>query len=141
MAKKISAKVIIEVLGAPKAHVEETIKLIVEKAKEYKNIKVNNDEVFDATQIKDKPFFTTFAELNVETEDVENLMGFCFDFMPSSVEILEPDRFDMDAVKINNLLNDLLARLHQYDAVLKNMNAQNIVLKREMDKLKGNKKE
>lgn len=131
---KYVAKAIIEVLGSPKEHVEETVKLLLEKAKRSKNFEVIKHNEFPAQKIKEKPFWTSFTELEIKTEDVYDLMGFCFDFLPSSIEILEPLDFQLEANKINDMLNDLIARLHQYDMILKNLQAENILLKREKDK-------
>ena len=77
----------------------------------------------------------------MEVNGVENLIGFCFDFMPSSIEILEPNNLSMEIQEIGDLLNDLLARLHKYDMALKSIRAQNIILSRELQKLKSSEKE
>ncbi|MBI2109555.1 hypothetical protein HYT58_00075 [Candidatus Woesearchaeota archaeon] len=134
---KFVAKTIIEVLGSPKEHVEETVKLLIEKAKRSKSFEVLRHEVFPAHEVKDKPFWTAFTEMEIKTDDVYSLVGFCFDFLPSSMEIIEPLNFNIEANQINDVLNDLIARLHQYDMILKNIHAENIILKREIEKSKN----
>lgn len=131
---KILAKTIIEVLGSPKEHVEETMQMLVEKAKHSKNFEVTRHEIFPAKKVEQKPFWTTFTEMEIETDHVIKLMGFCFDFMPSSVEILDPQKLEVSSIDIGDWLNDLLAKLHQYDMVLKNIHAENILLKRKAEK-------
>ena len=54
--------------------------------------------------------------------------------MPSSIEILGPSELKIDNLSMNGLLNDLIARLHRYDMFLKNLHAENIVLKQEKEK-------
>lgn len=137
--QKIKFKSIIEILGTPKEHVEKTMGLVVEKVKERQELKVFDAKTFEAKKLKDKPFWTTFTEIDMEAKDVDALIGFCFDFLPSSIEIIAPEKFGLENTDLNNFFNDILARLHQYDMLLKNMHAQNIVLKKEIEKNTGSK--
>ncbi|MEK6903512.1 MAG: hypothetical protein AABW64_02600 [Nanoarchaeota archaeon] len=130
-------KVIIEVLGGPEAHVQATIKKVVEKVKELKEMKVLKDQIFETTQVEKRNLWTTFCELEMQANHIQALMDFCFDFMPSSVEILEPQKFTFTAEPISNLLNDLIGRLHQYDMFLKNAHAENISLKKKIESLES----
>lgn len=140
MADKIIIKIIMEILGAPKEHVEDTMKLVGEKMKKRENTRVIEYEEFPPEPVKDQPFFSSFSEAELEFKDIEDVVGFCFDFMPSSIEFVQPTDMRLNASEINSLLNDLLARLHQYDMVLKNVHAQNTLMKRELDDLKDGKK-
>lgn len=140
--EKIVAKIILEMLGAPKEHVDETMKLVVDKMSKDDKFKLLTNKVFPAEEINDKKltgnkpvkFFSTFAEAELEFQQIEDLIGFCFDYMPSSVEVLHPDGVRLTLPNVNNILNDLLARLHQYDMVLKNIHAQNMLMKKELGK-------
>ena len=125
--KNLTVRIIIEVLGSPKEHVEETMNKIAEMVK--KNHIVIDSVIHEAKQM-DK-FWSTFAEMELKIKKVDDLVGFCFDFMPSSIEILEPSRIDTNNFEMNNLFNDLLARLHQYDMVVKNLSAQNKLLQKQ----------
>ena len=62
------------------------------------------------------------------------LFGFCFDFMPSSLEIVKPETLKFDATKMNNLLNDLAARLHYYDMIVKQLRVRNMILEKNASK-------
>ena len=138
--EKIVAKIIMEMLGAPKEHVDETMKLVVDKMSKDDKFKVLVNKVFPAEEINDSKlqgnkkvkFFSTFAESELEFKEIEDLIGFCFDYMPSSVEVLHPDGLRLTLPNVNNVLNDLIARLHQYDMVLKNIHAQNQLMKKEL---------
>ena len=130
--KKIKVKVIIEVLGSPKEHVEKALSLIINKVKDEKNLEVLKAVSFDAKQIKQ--FWSTFAEIEINFDDIKKIIDFCFSYMPSSIDILEPTELLMGAKETNDMLNDMLAGLHKYEMILKNLHAQNIVLKREKEK-------
>lgn len=122
------AKVIVEVLGTPKEHVEKTLKSVIEKIKEDESLSVLKGKVFKAKP-KGK-FFTMFAEMEILFDDFSNLTIFCLDYLPSSVEIIEPLDFKAKSVNITHVLNDLLAKLHNVDMVMKSIQAKNLILER-----------
>ena len=129
----IKVRVIIEILGSPKKHVEETINKVVKKIEtEETDIKLLNGKSYEATEVKG--LWSTFAELELEFNKLYDLIGFSFDYMPSVIEILEPEKMNIEMGDVNELLNDLLAKLHNYDMVTKNLSAENIVLKRQLEK-------
>ena len=122
----MNARVIIEIVGSPKEHIEEVMKQLVEKIKEEKKLLKYN--IFEA-QEKEKLFFT-FTEMEMRFDNVEGLIGFCFDYMPSSVEILGEKEINVKREEIENVINDLLAKLHEYDMVLKNLRAELILTRK-----------
>ena len=132
--KELLARVIVEILGSPEKHVAETMQEILKRMKENKKFTIIKHELFPPEKVKDQPFWSTFVEAEVRFKDMDALTGFCFDFMPSSVEVFEPEKIDLSFDDLNNFMNDLIARLHQYDMVLKNIHAENILLKREKEK-------
>jgi len=141
--QKVLAGIILEIVGAPKEHVDNTLKTVLDKIKDEKGIKIINQEIGSAENMElgeVKNLYSAFVELEIEFSNVMRLLNFCFDFMPSSVEILEPENLNLDVGKLSSFLNDLLAQLHRYDMALKNVNAKTILLQRELDKFKGDKK-
>lgn len=132
----LKVRAIIEILGSPEPHVKSTMQMILDNVKKYKDVKVLHEQLFPAEKMGDKNLWSTFAELEMEAKNVQTLTGFCFDFMPSSLEILEPEEMQMQHHAVSDVLNDLLARLHQYDMVLKNIHAENILLKKKIEEKK-----
>ena len=131
MKEKILAKVVIEIVGKPKEHVDMTIRKYMDGIKE--NFKIINHELYDAEEIKDEKFksmFSSFMDLEMEFDDFNDLIGFCFDYMPSSIDILRPEKFSLDARELMDALNDLIAKLHNLDMKVKNLNAENVLLKK-----------
>jgi hypothetical protein len=131
--QKIISRVIIEIIGAPKEHVDDTLSKVEDQVKQEIDRKVIKSKIFQAEKMKDKPFFSGFIESEIDFKNFDKLMGFCFDFMPSSVEILEPHLFNVPVNDLNNMLNDLIAKLHQYDMVVKNLRAENILMIKEFE--------
>ncbi len=119
MMVKVTFRALIEVLGKPKEHVEKAINGYVDKLKTDENYSILSSEFMEAKEQEKTKLWATFAELEIETEKVDNIVSFCFDYMPSSVEILSPEEVKFDAQTLSFTLNDLQAKLHQVDMVAK----------------------
>lgn len=114
---------ILEIAGKPKAHVEETLKGVIAAVKQDKEIVIINEEYSDAEE--KESIFTAFVELELLAKGFSALTGFCFDYMPSSIDIIRPETISFDSVYLSNTLNDLQTRLHKTDALAKNLQAEN----------------
>ena len=132
----IHSRIIIEVLGAPKEHVESTLKNFVDKLKKEADVKVLKEDFAEAE--KKEEFFAAFAEIELLAKGVDRFSWICFDYMPSSVEILDPESFSFEALDFAQFMNDLMARLHNMDMGLKNANAESILMRNNMDALMQN---
>jgi len=134
-SKEISEKVeagyiyfrtIIEVLGKPKEHVEETIKAYVKKIKEEKKIIVLKEDYSKPKEVEE--LFSVFVEIEALAKNSSEVVFFCFDYMPSSVEVIEPEEVHYNARDFSSFLNDLQAKLHNIDTALKQYRARNTLL-------------
>ena len=134
---RMVVRVIIEVAGYPKEHVEQVIKALVDRVKEKE--KIIRSDIFEAKQIKE--FWSTFTEMEISFEGMDPLSRFCFEYMPSSLEILEPERLRLDSKDFENAYNDLLGKLHHYDMNLKNTNAANLIFQKKLRELNINPEE
>lgn len=120
---------IVEVLGKPKKHVEDTIREYVKKIKKNNKIKVLKEEYSEAKKIEEgENLFAVFVEIEALTKDSSELVFFCFDYMPSSIEIIEPEELKYIKSDFSGFLNDLQARLHTIDMALKQYKARNELL-------------
>ena len=134
----MKARSIIEIVGGPKEHVDKAMGIVLGKLREDKQVKLLNEKVFEAKPLEGKkPLFSTFCEIEIEVKNMSDLFGFCFDFLPSSVEIYEPTEMPLKIDSVNDMLNELMSKLHQYDMALKNIYARNILLNRQLEGGKG----
>jgi len=125
----VKVRAIIEIAGKPKEHIENAMKLLIDELKTMEDLKVEESEIFDAKKlVEEGSMYTIFAEIVLDAKDLIALTRFCFDYTPSSIEILEPEQLRVDAAIANNFLNDLLGRLHETDMVLKNVRAEHRTL-------------
>ncbi len=117
--EKIKINTIIEIVGMPKEHVEKTMRQVVELIEKDEEIKKLNHDTAEAKLVKE--MWSTFTEFELEFNNFKKLTDFCFNFMPSSIEIIEPETNKLSSGSIEEMLNDVLAKLHQYDMALKRM--------------------
>ncbi len=115
---------IVEMAGRPAEHVKESLTKHVGVLDKLSDITVHKTTVSDAKEVelpkdasKTEQMFTCFAEVDLETENFSRMTQVMFDFMPSSVEVIEPSKVLLDSGEATELLNNLSGRLHRYDEV------------------------
>ncbi len=136
--KNITSRITVEVLGSPKDHVEKALNLVIDKLKNEKNLKVLKVKSFECKQMDNK-LWNTFADIEFETKELKKVLEVCFDYMPSTIEILEPAGLEMDTNDIADVFNDFLTKLHKYSMVLTKLQTENIYMMKELEKIKGKK--
>jgi len=128
--QKIRAKLVIELLGSPKEHVDQTMRLVIDKLKKEEGVKLLKEATYAAEQNEEiKPMWSSFSDVDIETVSLKKLMDVCFDYLPSSVEIVSPEKVELSGVDYAYLLNELLAQLHHYAFTAKQLAAENVYLK------------
>jgi len=133
----IRCRSILEVLGKPKEHVEKTIKTLVGKVKERPEISIINEKFAEIKSVE-KTMFSTFVELEMVFKGITPLTSFCFDFMPSSLEIEKPEQILVKNRDMSNIFNDLQGKLHNVDMIAKTLKAERDFLKRNLNTMISN---
>ena len=123
----IRCRTIIEVLGKPKEYIENALKEYINHIKEDSELVVLHE---DYSEIKEQDkLWSKFAELELVIKGTAKLISFCFEYMPSSIEVLKPEHLIFTNPELSNFLNDLQARLHDVDMVVKQLKAENDFIK------------
>jgi hypothetical protein len=106
--------------------------MYIEHIKKNPNLDLLRDDVAEAKEVKedDQGLWATFVELEILIKDIPTLIGFCFDYMPSSIEIIEPKELKLKDVELSNIMNDLQAKLHKLDMAVKQLSNENRFLKK-----------
>ena len=138
MEKNILFRAVIEVLGKPKEYVDESLKGFVEKLKADDNYEVVDEEYADIKKQEEQELWAAFAELEVKAGKIEELIRFCFDYMPSTIEVIEPKELKYSDMDVSHFLNDLQGRLHQVDMVAKQVKFEGDQIKKSMSGLLKN---
>ncbi|MBS3152315.1 hypothetical protein J4230_02795 [Candidatus Woesearchaeota archaeon] len=128
-----TVRTIIEVLGFPDTHVKEITEKVVEKIKTEDRISVLKEKIHDPEKVKDK-FFSSLIELELKIHDFSKLLGFCYDYLPSSLEILDTEKITLQVREFHFAMNELLERLHHYNLVVNNLSAKIRQLENKEDK-------
>ena len=126
---EMKVRIIIEILGSPVEHVEKVMNDVMSELEKIE-ISILKKEVSDPKKVE--KFYSSFAEIEFKCNGLEKLLDVCFDFMPSVVEIIEPEEFRFDPKVLEDFLNDLLARLHRNSMVMRNLHAENVLMKKEL---------
>jgi hypothetical protein len=119
----IHCRCIVELLGAPQEYVEKSMALLLEKLEKQEGITLLKKELTPPE--KQEKLYAHFTEVEMLVKDAGTLAFFCFDYMPSSIEILAPQTFTYRAADFTAFFNDLQTRLHKIDAQLKDTLAHN----------------
>ena len=96
---------IVEMAGRPAAHLRTSLEKHVGILRDVTDLEVHEIKVSEPRVIpreegkevkKDEEMFTAFAECDFEAPSFARLSETMFDFMPSSVEVIEPSTVRLD---------------------------------------------
>ena len=122
MPYKLKVNMILEILGRPPEHITEALNQLITKLGTEKGVKILSKTLHEPKPIeKSRGLFTAFAEVTVEMESINNYFGILFGYMPSHIELLEPEKIELTNFDLAELANTLITRLHGYDAIAKKM--------------------
>lgn len=133
MDKQIKASMIIEIMGYPPDYIKESLENLVKSIDEEKGVSVTLKKVHEPKEIENensakkektnevKKLFTTFVEIEAEFENLESLIFVVFKYMPSNIEIINPENFLLKSHYLSELLTGITMRLHKYDEITKKL--------------------
>ena len=127
----IRCRAIIEVLGKPKEHVEESLREYIDHIKKDSELVLLNETYADLKE--QGKLWSKFVEIDLVVKGISKMIGFCFEYMPSSLEILKPESIALSNHELSSFLNDLQARLHDVDMIVKQLKAENTFVKDNMN--------
>jgi hypothetical protein len=136
---KINTEIIIEILGRPKEHLVKTLEDIINQINNEKGVKVENKKIHEPNPVKDREdFFSTYAVVELELDELINLILVLFKYMPSNIEITYPEKLVFKNSDLSETLNEITRRLHKYDEIARIMESEKKILE---NKLKSTKDE
>lgn len=138
--KGIRAMLILEIIGRPPEHLTKTLEELIKKIDEEKGSVVKAKTIKEPVLMKDqKDFYTSFAEIEVEVEEIANLAILMFKYMPAHIEILSPELIALTNNGWSDILSELTRRLHGYDEVARVLRLQNNQMQEKLKKLMDEK--
>ena len=133
--EKISVIVILEMLGRPAEHVQETMEEITENLGKEQGITMINKKIQEAKKIEGQELFSLFSEIELELESMQELLVLIFKYMPSHIDIITPENLKVKNSDLNLFSNELIRKLHQYDEIAKTLSIERNVLREQIEKL------
>jgi hypothetical protein len=134
--KNIRAAIILEVVGKPPEHLKTTLEDLIKQIDEHEGVKVVEKRIHEPVTIKERDdFFTTFADVELEVDHIEKLVGIMFKFMPANVEIIYPEVVALTNSSWTEFLSELTRRLHGYDEVARILTVEKDVLEKKLKSL------
>jgi hypothetical protein len=85
---------------------------------------VHEPHLLDEKKVKNLPLedpniFSTFAEVELEVDNLMLIFNLILNTLPSNIEIIEPEELQLKNFDASSLLSDLTIKLHRYDEVTK----------------------
>ncbi len=117
--EKLTAILIIEVLGKPADYIKKALQDILEKLRTEKDVTLTHNLIHEPKELENG-VFTTFAEIELET-NLASLLNIVFSYMPSHIEVISPENLNLKNTALNSFLNEATRKLHQYDELARAM--------------------
>lgn len=136
--KGIRAVFILDVVGRPPKYLIETLEGMIKDIDNEKGVNVKSKEIKKPELMKDqKDFYTTFGEIEIEVEELLSLVTLLFKYMPAHIEIISPELIALTNNGWNDILNELVRRLHGYDEIARIIQIEKQTLLKKIQELGG----
>ena len=140
--KGIKSTLIFEIIGRPPENLIKVLETIIKRIDEENGVEVKSRNIKEPILMKDqKDLYTTFAEVDVEVEQIQHIAILMFKYMPAHVEVVSPELITLTNNGWTDILSELTRRLHAYDEVARVLRFQNAQMQEKLKKLEPEKKE
>lgn len=142
MANKIRAKFIFEMLGKPPEHIKESLESHVNSL-ENENVKIISKKIHEPKLLENEKaeangLYTTFAEVELEIDNLNLVFAIVVRMLPSHIEIVEPSDLILKNFDLSAILSDLAIKLHKYDEVAKILMMERDGFARQLNAIRSN---
>jgi len=134
--KGIRVSFILEIIGCPPEHLIKTLEEIIKQIDNEKGVKVLSKEIKEPVLLKDsKEFYSTFAEIEIEVENILYIAILMFKYMPAHVEIIEPELIALTNNGWTDIFSEVTRRLHGYEEIARVLQIENKKLNEKLKEL------
>ncbi len=147
--QKIIVLMMLEVIGKPPEHLIDALEDLIKNLDEEKGVSVRSKDIKEPklmeqkieimnSKEKTKPqseFYTTFAEVEMEIEEISSLAYLMFKYMPAHIEIIYPELIALTNNGWNELFNELSRRLHGFNEVARVLQVEKEILGKKLKEL------
>ena len=134
---KLKARLVIEIMGRPPEHIKEALEMMVDRISSEKGVLILNKNFHEPKKAeKAENLFTAFVDLEAEFANVQLFFAVITGYMPSHIEIYEPDKLNFNVSELNSFSNFIVSRMHRYDEIVKVALAEREILLKQLDYVK-----
>jgi hypothetical protein len=133
----LKIRVIFEMLGKPKEHIQETLKKYIENFKTDTTMFILK-EFYGEPKEQQEGLFSTFAEIEMLVANMQKITWLSLNFMPANIEILEPEEIKVSNREVGLWVNDVLSKLHEISLMTKSLVSKDKVIARTLGTLMKN---
>jgi hypothetical protein len=131
--KKINVIMILEIIGRPPEYLVETLNNMIKTIGQEPNVAVKRTKVNEPVEMKNqKDFYTSFAEIELDVEEISYLPILIFKYMPAHIEVVSPQNLSLSNNGWNDILNELTRRLHGYEEVVRMLQAEKTIMENQL---------
>ena len=125
----IRVRFFVEYLGNSEEFLSKRIKENVDKIKE--RYSVVEYSIGEPERIE-KNTYSSYLEITIDFESIEDLFAFILDFTPTVVEVLSPDKITLSISEFQNILNDFASKVRTVAWAARELWAQNQLLRQKI---------
>lgn len=111
----IQVKILFEVVGNPKEHIDKTVVLLKDKIEKEDGLKIINSEIGEAEEAGEG-LFGAFLDCEMLVKNFYRLSYLAFNYMPANIDVIAPSKFEFKDGDMSTFFGDLLALLHETNA-------------------------
>lgn len=135
--QKVKAMMVFEMIGRPANHLSETMHKFIDTIGAEKGVKIINKNIHEPKKVEEKDkvplkdnqeLYSTFCELELETQHIMGVVAITFKYLPAHVEIIEPENTELSNLDFGAIINEIVLKMHNYDAIAKSAIMQNQML-------------
>ncbi len=148
---------ILEIIGKPQKYLVETLENLINQMGSEIGVVIKNKNIKEPKKMEERSgianpskegikieqndFYVSFAELEIETENLFTLALLMFKYMPAHIEILSPGNLSLTNYDLKDILNELIRRLHGYDEIARVLQVEKAILESKLRAVMGSEKE
>jgi len=110
------ANFMIEGISSDREVLKQRMKVMEEKIR----LKIRPLKIEMAKPVENEKMWSMFIEFNAQFRDLHSLVDAIINYGPSSVELLKPEKAELDQYHLQSLISDITSAVHYYASVILN---------------------
>ena len=133
MAKKITARFIIQIAGKPVENVEKALNLVLDKIKKENKYSLVDSLIEEPEYDEKSTLYSGFMEVTLKFDKTIDILDFIVDYTPNSVEIEDPEKIEFNTQELTGVLNDFTGKILGSQDKIRKLNAHIHMLNKKFD--------